>query len=312
MKNNNGKLSRVFHKAGLKLKVHSPEILVAAGIVSTVAGAVLACKATLKVNEVLDEAKTNIEAVHEATENGKTEAGIEYSEQDAKKDLTIVYTQTGIKLIKLYGPAILLGTLGIASIVKSTDILKKRNIALAAAYTAVDKGFKEYRGRVVERFGKEIDHELKHGIKAEVIEKRVVDENGNEKVETETVKVYDPNNYSPYSIVFDDGNTGWNPDPELTKAFLINQQNYANEILQNRGYLFLNEVYKMLGARQTKSGQVVGWYYDEKNPTGENFVDFGMFDIYNPKARDFVNGLEKVIILDFNVDGNIMDYVYEK
>lgn len=309
---NNGKLSRAFHKAGLKLKVHSPEILVAAGIVSTVAGAVLACKATLKVNEVLDEAKTNIEAVHEAKENGKTEAGIVYDEQDAKKDLTIVYTQTGVKLIKLYGPAILLGTLGIASIVKSTDILKKRNIALAAAYTAVDKGFKEYRGRVVERFGKEIDHELKHGIKAEVIEKRVVDENGNEKVETETVKVYDPNNYSPYSIVFDDGNTGWNPDPELTKAFLINQQNYANEILQNRGYLFLNEVYKMLGARQTKSGQVVGWYYDEKNPTGENFVDFGMFDIYNPKARDFVNGLEKVIVLDFNVDGNIMDYVYEK
>lgn len=312
MKNNNGKLSRAFHKAGLKLKVHSPEILVAAGIVSTVAGAVLACKATLKVNEVLDEAKTNIEAVHEAKENGKTEAGIVYDEQDAKKDLTIVYTQTGVKLIKLYGPAILLGTLGIASIVKSTDILKKRNIALAAAYTAVDKGFKEYRGRVVERFGKDIDRELKHGIKAEVIEKRVVDEDGNEKTVEETYNVYDPNQYSPYSIVFDDGNIGWNPDPELTKAFLINQQNYANEILKNRGYLFLNEVYKMLGARQTKSGQVVGWYYDEKNPTGENFVDFGMFDIYNPKARDFVNGLEKVIILDFNVDGNIMDYVYEK
>lgn len=308
----NQAISRKFHKAGLTLKKYSPEIFVVAGVIGTVAGAVMACKATLKVNEVLDEAKTNIDTIHEASENGKTEAGISYDAQDAKKDLTIVYAQTGVKLLKLYGPAIAVGTLGIYSILKSHDVLKKRNVALAAAYATVDKGFKEYRSRVVERFGKEIDHELKHNIKAQVVEKRVVDEDGNEQIVKETIDVMGPNGYGQYSIVFDDGNKGWDPDPELTKFFLVQQQNTANEILKNRGYLFLNEVYEMLGAQQTKAGQAVGWYYDEKNPTGDNFVDFGMFDIHRQKARDFINGYEKVIVLDFNPDGEILNYVYSK
>ena len=136
-----------------------------------------------------------------------------------------------------------------------------------------------------------------------------MDDNGNETVTTETVEVADPNHYSPYAIIFDDGNTGWDKDPELTKFFLIQQQNYANDLLKSRGHLFLNEVYDMLGAKRTKAGAQVGWVYDEKNASGDNFVDFGIFDINNPKARDFVNGYERVIILDFNVDGVILDLI---
>ncbi len=119
----------------------------------------------------------------------------------------------------------------------------------------------------------------------------------------------DPNNYSPYSIVFDDGNEGWDPDPERTKFFLIQQQNWANERLKAKGHLFLNEVYDMLGARRTKAGAQVGWMYDEKNVVGDNYVDFGIFDTRRSKARDFVNGYEKVIVLDFNVDGYILDLI---
>ena len=301
------KMTRTFSRTGLKLKKHSPEILLAAGIVGVVASGVMACKATLKVQEIIDDAKGKIDTIHKVSND--TKMAEKYTEEDSKKDLAIVYTQTAVKMIKLYGPSVSLGIVSLGCMISSNRILNKRNVALAAAYTAVDKSFKEYRGRVIERFGKEMDKELRYNIKAQEIEEVSVDEKGKEVTKKSTIEVMDPNAYSPYSIVFDDGNTGWDPDPELTKYFLIQQQNWANDRLKAKGHLFLNEVYDMLGAKRTKAGAQVGWVYDEKNLVGDNYVDFGIFDIRSPKARDFVNGLEKVIVLDFNVDGVILDLI---
>ena len=64
------KVSGTFNKVGFQLKKHSPEILVVAGVVGTVASAVLACKATLKVDKVLDETKEKMDKVHESAEKG--------------------------------------------------------------------------------------------------------------------------------------------------------------------------------------------------------------------------------------------------
>lgn len=305
-------LNRTVNRAGLRFKKHSPEILLVTGVVGVVASAVMACRATLKVNQVLDEPKQDIGKIHEAAAKGVTEAGEEYTKEDHKKDLAIVYVKTGVNLIKLYGPAIALGAVSVGCLFASNNIIRKRNIALAAAYSAVDSSFKDYRGRVIERFGKELDRELKYNIKAEEVEEIVTDEEGNETVVKRTVEVMDLDPYaphSPYSIVFDDGNTGWDKDPELSKFFLIQQQNYANDLLKSRGHLFLNEVYDMLGARRTAAGAQVGWIYDEKNPIGDNYVDFGLFDVRRRKVRDFINGYEKVIVLDFNVDGVILEHL---
>lgn len=302
-------LTRTFNRTGLKIKKHSPEILLAAGTVGVVVSGVMACKATLKVNEILDESKQQIDTIHSVAAD--PEMVEKYTAEDSKKDLAIVYTQTAVKMIKLYGPSVGLGVVSLGCMIGSNRILSKRNVALAAAYTAVDKSFKEYRGRVIERFGKQLDKELRYNIKAKEIEEVSKDENGHEVVKKEVVDVIedDPNTYSPYSIVFDDGNEGWDPDPERTKFFLIQQQNWANERLKAKGHLFLNEVYDMLGARRTKAGAQVGWVYDEKNVVGDNYVDFGIFDTRRSKARDFVNGYEKVIVLDFNVDGYILDLI---
>lgn len=300
------KASRSFHKVGFKLRKHSPEILAVAGVVGIVTSTVMACKATTKVSTILDEAKKDIDTIHYAVENpdALTET---YTVEDSKKDLTIVYANAAGKLIRLYGPSVALGTLSIAAMLTSNNILRKRNIALAAAFTTVDKGFKDYRGRVVERFGEELDKELKYNIKAKEIEETVVNEDGTETTVTKTVNVADPNRYSEFARFFDDGCTGWSKDSEYNLMFLKHQQNHANDMLKAQGYLFLNDVYDMLGIPKTKAGQVVGWIYDEKAPIGDNFVDFGIFDIYNEKARDFVNGYERTILLDFNVDGNILE-----
>ena len=300
------KASRVFSKAGLQLKKHSPEILMVAGIAGTVASTVMACKATTKINDILEPTKQTIDIVHKGMEDGNVN-GTEYTKEDGVKELTIIYTQTAVKLAKLYAPSIILGTLSITSIVAGHSILKKRNIALAAAYAVVDKGFKDYRKNVVDRFGAELDKELRYNLKAKEIEEITTDENGNEKVEKKVInEVGDPSDYSEYARFYDDGNTGWSKNAELNLMFLRRQQDYANEMLKSKGYLFLNEVYDMLGIPRSKAGQVVGWIYDKKNPKGDNYVDFG---IYNNKEvnRNFVNGYEPTILLDFNVDGVIYD-----
>ena len=296
--------TRTFNGAGLKLKKHSPEIMVTAGVIGVVASAVMACKATTKASSIVDEMKEEMDEIREAVDMVDEET---YSKEDLKRDTSIVYLQTGVKFAKLYGASIALGTLSITSILVGHNILRKRNLALAAAYTAIDTSFKAYRGRVVERFGKELDKELRYNIKAKEVEETVIDKKtGEEKVVKKTIDVADPNEYSDYARFFDDGCNGWSKDPEFNLLFLKQQQSYANDLLKSRGHLFLNEVYDLLGIQRTKAGNIVGWIYDEKNPVGDNFVDFGIYDINRPKNRDFVNGYERTIILDFNVDGDIL------
>lgn len=300
--------NRSFHRMGLKLKKHSPEILVGAGIVGVVTSTVMACKATTKIDEILTEQKENIEKTKQyVEEHGYSD---KYTEEDHKKDLTIFYSRSVVALVKLYAPSVVLGTASIAMIIGGHNVLRKRNVALAAAYATVEKGFKEYRGRVVERFGEQLDKELKYNIKSKELEEATVDEKtGKEKIEKKTVHVADPSAYSDYARFFDDGCAGWTKDPEFNLMFVKDQQRYANDLLKTKGHLFLNEVYDMLGLPRTKAGQVVGWIYDEKHPVGDNFVDFGIYDLYNEKKRDFVNGYERTILLDFNVDGNILDLI---
>lgn len=300
--------TRTMNRAAFKIRKHSPEILVVSGIVGAVTSTVMACKATTKIDEVITESKEHVDMTKKYVEdNGFTE---KYTETDYKKDLTIMYTQRGLKLAKLYAPAVILGTVSITAILAGHNILRKRNVALAAAYATVDKGFKEYRGHVIERFGEELDKELKYNIKAkEIDEIKINEKTGKEEVVKKAVNVADPNTYSDYARLFDDGCLGWTKDPEYNLMFLKDQQRYANDRLKTKGCLFLNEVYDMLGIPRTKAGAVVGWIFDEKHPNGDNFVDFGIYDMNNAKTRDFVNGYERTILLDFNVDGVIYDKI---
>lgn len=296
MKSVNG----VASKTVMKLKKHSPEILVVTGIAGTVVSAVLACKATTKVAEILDETKGTLDTIHEGMETGAIN-GQEYTTEDGKKDTVVVYAQTGMKLAKLYGPAIILGTLSITSILASNNILRKRNVALGAAYAAIDKSFKEYRGRVIERFGEQVDTELKYGIKAKKFEEIEVDpETGKEKKVKKTVMVADPNLQSDYAVYFDSKSRNYETNPDYNRMFLKAQQAFANDKLQTRGHLFLNEVLDDLDLPRTPAGQIVGWTKD--GPDG--YVNFRIVEV----ERETEDGRhEPALLLDFNVEGNIWE-----
>jgi len=297
------KVTRLAYTSKLKIKKHSPEILLTVGIIGTITSTVMACKRTLKVNDILKEKKDNCDAVHKCLEEKRDD----YTQQDANKDLTVIYAQTGIKLVKLYAPAIMVGALSIGSIISGHKILKKRNVALAAAYAIIDKSFKRYRAGVIEEFGQGVDQQLRFGIKSKEIE--VKDKNG--KVKKEVVSEIEDENfvYSDYARFFDAASNSFEKDPEYNLMFLRRQQDYANDLLKSRGHLFLNEVYDLLDIPRTKAGQIVGWIYDPKNNTkGDNYVDFGIYK-NNSAHRRFVNGLEYNILLDFNVDGVIYDLI---
>ena len=294
------KVSGSVHKIGFELKKHSPEIFIAVGVVGTVASAVMACKATTKLNDILEESKEQIDAIHEAPQ--KEELKDKYDEDMMRKDLALVYFQTGVKVAKLYAPAVILGTLSITSIVASNNILRKRNVALAAAYATVDKGFKEYRERVVERYGEQVDYELTHNIKTKEITETVVDEKGKEKQVKKTVEVADPNVTNDYIKYFTRSNPYWDDTPGYVELFLRSQQNYANDRLKVDKVLTLNDVYDSLGFQKTKAGMVVGWVFDENNEDGDNFIEFNVHKVYIPNEY---GEEELAYAIDFNVDGNI-------
>lgn len=307
-------ITRTFHKGGFWVKKHSPEILTVVGSVGVVVSAVMVGKATTKINPILEETKENVELVHAGMEKGEIKAMVNgevamvpYSAEDAKKDLAIYYAQGAVKLAKLYAPAVMVGVSGLMCMWGANNMLRKRNAALTAAYAGAFQSLKDYRGRVVERFGKELDNELMYNVKAKEVEEIEIGEDGTEHVVTKTVDSADPNLNSIYARFFDEYCKGWTKSPEDNLRFLKMVQAWATKKLQSQGYLYLNDVYEALGIDKTKAGHVVGWIYDEVHPVGDNYVDFGIYNLYNEKARDFVNGRERSILLDFNVDGNVWE-----
>lgn len=290
---------KVLNKIKMNVKKHSPEILIVAGVVGVITSTVMACKATTKVGDILEERNEKLEEI----KNRASE-----SDEETKKELAVANIQTGVELVKNYIPSVTVGTLSIISILASNNILRNRNVALAAACTTLETGFRNYRKNVINKFGERVDYELKNNIKTVEIEEIEVDEKGKEKKVKKTIDVVDNplDLYSEYARFYDCGNTNWEPDADYNLKFLRSQQNYFNEILKARGFVFLNEVYEALGIPYSKAGQVVGWLYDEE--LGEdNYIDFGIYDVYKEQCRNFVNGYEPTILLDFNVDGNIWE-----
>lgn len=310
-------MTRTFNRAGLQIKKHSPEILLVTGIVTGGAALVAACRATTKLESVLNETKGNVAQVHECAAAGEIRINdggeirtVAYTEEDSKKDLTIFYTKGCLNVAKLYAPAAALGVISLTCILASHGIIHKRNTALAAAYTAVDNSFKEYRQRVTERFGEELDRELKYDIKTKEVEETVVQEDGTETVVPKKVNIANGvHETSEYARFFDEWCKGWTKDAEANLVFLRQVEAWANQRLQTVGHLFLNEVYDALGIPRSKAGQIVGWVYNTDKPNGDNKVDLGIYNINRENCRDFVNGRERSILIDPNVDGPIYELI---
>ena len=287
-------------KTKFQLQKHQPEIMVIGGVIGGVVAAVMACKATTKASEVLTESKDRLDQINTVANDADVTDDV-YSEEDHKRDLAIVYVQTAGNLAKLYAPAVILGGLSIASILGGHNILRKRNMALAAAYATLNTTFKDYRDRVVDRFGKDVEYQIRHNLKAEEVTEKVKDpETGKTKKVKKTVLTNeDDATERGYARLYANGNPNWVNDANLNRSFLMGAQAYFNDRLHAIGHVSLNEVYRYLGYKEKGYGQAVGWAL---NGNGDEYIDFG-FDRYD----DFMNGYEPNVWLDFNVDNMFLD-----
>ena len=285
---NLGIVTRLAGRAGLVFSKHAPTILTAAGTAGFIGTTVLASKATLKVEETIADETALLVKVHEAHDAGKLE------DKDALHDKVILYTRMTTKLAKLYAPALILGAASIVSLATGHGIMLKRNASLAAAYAAVDQAFKTYKKKIESKFGKEAVLDALVSTPQEDLTK--------DEMTLEAVTAVD--GVSPYGVIFDEDNVNWSADEDLAKLHLDCQQQYANDILQTRGHIFLNEVYKMLGFPHTPAGAVTGWVKGH----GDDFVDFnifdGMFEGEDKNGRTVTKWA-----LDFNVDGVMWDKI---
>lgn len=287
-------VSRNIARTILKTKKNSPHIFFVGGVAGVIGSTILACKATLQLEETLDEVHSDISQVKELSESAK-KAELSYSDKDYAKDLGYVYLKSAKKLGRLYGPSILLGSASIASLAGSHIQLTRRNAALTATVATISKAFDNYRERVQGELGEKREQDIYRGI----TEETVTGEDGKKRI----VKAVNPHGLSPYAQIFDEYNMNWRNDSEMNQFFITVQQNYFNHQLNARGHVFLNEVYDHLGFERTKEGAIVGWV---RNGEGDGYIDFGMHEAYN---TEFLTGREPSVWLDFNVDGVVFDKI---
>ncbi len=314
------KATQVLSKTAFKLKKASPTIMVVGAAIGGVTATVLACKATLKAQDILAEHKTNVEKIHEVKDKVDTgeiqmSEGETYTEKDMKDDITKQYLKTGLRLAKVYAPAVGLGAASLGCMFGSHHIMTKRNATLTAAYIALEQTFNSYKNRVTDRFGERVQHELEQNIKAVEVETKKVDENGVEEVIKEYKDIAEQAD-DPCSLVFDETVDTWQCDADLNRNYLLLMESAANKRLRTQGHLFLNEVLSMIGTHggqslRTPTGQIVGWIYDPDNTSLHNHVDFGISNYVpnNETLNSFIRGEERSVIMHFNCDGVIIDKI---
>lgn len=280
----------------LKTKSNSPHIFFAVGVAGIVGGTVLACRATLKLEDTLESINDDISAVKDLYESKKDiDAPGIYDETEHYKDLAYVYSKGASKLVRLYAPAVVVGVASVGALTGAHVQLTRRNAALTATVGMLSTAYEAYRDRVREELGTEREIDIYHAVDTTVVT--------NPDGAKEVVKVVDPNKLSDYSKFFDESCSAWEKDAEINRLKVQHEQNWFNEKLRARGHVFLNEVYDAFGMERTSAGSVVGWVL---GGDGDNYIDFGLFDAYSSR---FVNGLERSILLDFNVDGVIFDKI---
>lgn len=294
-------MARSVSRQMLVAKKNSPHIFFVGGVLGVVTGAVLACRATLKLEDKLIDIQEEIDEVKDTVRDDEGRVHVTPENQsEYRKDLGRVYIRGAVSVGKLYGPSVVLGAVSIGALTGSHVQMTRRNSALTATVALVSQAYEEYRDRVREELGEERERDIHAGV---TTEKRKID---GKMVD---VKVLGKGG-SPFSFMFTQQSSwNWKADSYYNRTFLEAQQNWATERLQSRGHLFLNELLASLGMEHTQEGAIMGWVYrkDDPNHKGDNYVDFGIFT--SEKNLEFTEGSAFDVYLDFNVDGVIWDMI---
>lgn len=312
------KIAKGATKAGLKLKQASPKLMVIGGTITLIAAGVIACKKTAtELDGVIDKHNETVKKLHEirdAVRDGDEVTlpdGSEYTEETYKKHLAFTYIRTGGRIVKVYALPLTLALLSVCSILGGYKIIEGRHLAAVAEAYGIKETFKQYRGRVAERFGEEVEKEIfVNGEKKLVTEEEIDPETGEVKsVTKDTLVAKKPSHRDIYTYIFDECNCPhtWNRHPGYNYTYLMQIQNQANDYLQRHGSITLNEILKQLGFQDIPAeAMTLGWMLNNPTGYGDEIIDFGICPIesdYNDVGC-FKGGLPDYL-LNFNCDGDI-------
>lgn len=266
-------LTRSIHGLVINTKKNSPHIFFTAGIIGSVASTILACRATMKLQPILDKMSDDIDTL---------DGDVHHTDDEYVEMYKWVWVDGAWEITKLYAPAVLVHILAVAALSGSHVQMARRNGALVATLVAANQSFKSYRDRIGEEIGEEQEAEIYNHVDRGLV---------------------DPSQFNKFTRIFNEDASGWHHDMEINRNFLHFCQDLSNELLHRKGVVFLNEIYDMLGFPHTREGMIYGWILGGE---GDDFIDFGLMEAVNSR---FINGLEKSVVLTFNVDGVLSDYI---
>lgn len=284
-----GKASRV----GLVARKYSPQILTGVGVTGVVVSAVLSSKATLKLEETIDKHNEDLRKVKKFATERTAE---EYSSTDAQKDKAIIYTRMVVDIAKLYAVPVSVGLVSLGCIIGGQGIQYKRTVASVAAYESVKKSFEKYRERVVNELGLDKDTEFARNYTRE----EATEEGGKPTIHVDL----SPNDTV---AIFDRNNTNWKSSPEYNINFAQCQETFAQQRLDAKGHVFLNEVLADFNLPHTRAGAILGWVQSEDSP---NVVDFGITDLQSANAHIFGAGEDEIDCVMLNFHG--LEVIWDK
>jgi gp069 len=307
------KLGRVFNTLKLKIE-NKASTAVFGGVAGLISAGTMAAKATPQFEKDWAEAKENQRkykhyvAVAKANHGAKIgtfaiprpEDGQDISSDEAsvKEFVNSFCDENGVvqcsksdsilfnirsyafyaqAFLKNYGAALTVGSLSVASIIWGHSVIVKRLQQTTAAYNTVKRVYDSYRDEVKEQLGEENESEIhqKAVVRAATVD--VLEESKDDAVIAVNLK-------SIGAVAIDVDGPDFNGDDHAARKFILTVQNTANDLLQARGHLFLNELYDLLGEKRIPQGNILGWV--RKTRSGEpGVVDLRVFTIESPDGN---------------------------
>lgn len=293
-------------KALLAAKEYAPELTLIVGGALVIGGGVLACKQTLKLDEVVSKGADKMEEIEAAVEEEvELRDGSVYDENCAKHDKILTTISTAKNVVKLYALPVGMAVLGFALIICGHKILRDRNTALLGAYASLATAYEAYRERVRGEVGDERENDIYLAHSKQMVEITTNNlETGAEEVVLKEYDIPDKGDCplgNPWARVFNAAHTSKydthdNADQFYNTSWLKSCETEARLKLNAYGTLSINEVYDMLGFDRVPEGQVFGWVKGD-------VVDFGVFSSWvKPEFKTlWENDMQRTIVLNFNV-----------
>lgn len=288
---------KIYNSVKSGLVKAAPGLMITCGIAGVAVGSYKAAQVTPMAKEAIAEFKATRDAIEQHEED-----------PEAKREcIKAGYRSLGSTLLHAYAKPVLFVTGGTALILGGHGIVSKKLATTTASLISTDRIFRNYRNNVIEDQGEEADFRYRTGVKTVNVETVEQDVRGRKRKVNKEYDVLEELVNDPFLKLFDESNPNFTKNPTRNLDFLRQQVDFLNRRLVAEGFVSLNDVLYQLGYNRCAEGSIYGWFYDPDNPNCHNEIDIGIKDIRRKTIQNAINGYEPVILLNFNVDGLIIN-----